>query len=153
MLFTSSSSGFLFVDDRCPSKTFGWKRFLKLHLPLKQQGIYLWAGMLLFACCVCVMILPAPQGEIRPCPARCWSSVWAWLNGNSRVDWSNTGLQTEKPVGRSDTSAHLDRKRETHLAKSSNSHTMEKVKLQSNTLAKVDATDNKNRWCFQCLAQ
>lgn len=52
--------------------------------------------------------IPAPQGEIRPCPARCWSSAWPWLKGNSKLAWVNVGGRTEKPSGRSDTPEHLD---------------------------------------------
>lgn len=57
--------------------------------------------------CVRATILPAPQGEMRPFPAWCRSSVWALLKGNSRLDWSSTGGRTEKPAGRFDTLEHL----------------------------------------------
>ncbi|TNN36112.1 hypothetical protein EYF80_053718 [Liparis tanakae] len=56
-------------------------------------------------------LLPAPQGETRPRPPWCRSSVWARLKGNSRLERSSSGGRTEKPSGRSATREHLERTR------------------------------------------
>lgn len=59
--------------------------------------------------------IPAPQGEIRPCPAWCWSSTWPWLKGNSKLAWIIDGGWMWKPWGRLDTCEHLDGKMKTQL--------------------------------------